>query len=80
MGAALWRGLHSLRKGLLMAYVRKTKDEYRILGNYGQGWEEVTAAPTYPEARGYLKDYRENDPQHGYKMTGPHRVKIEAAA
>ena len=44
--------------------VRKTRDLYVVQGNYGygQGWEDLTAAETRTEARGYLKDYRENEP------------------
>lgn len=61
-----------------MAYVRKTSDEYRILGNYGQGFEEVTAEETYTEARARLREYRENEPGYSFKLTGPHRVRLAA--
>lgn len=44
-------------------YVRKTRDEWQILSNYGYGWEEVTAASTRAEAKALLKDYRDNQPQ-----------------
>jgi len=45
-----------------MAYVRKTKDEYEIQGNYGygDGWECETTEETYKEAKEQLKAYREN--------------------
>lgn len=37
---------------------------YVIQGNYGHGhgWEDLTAAETWREARGYARDYRENEP------------------
>lgn len=58
-----------------MAYVRKTSDEFRILGDYGQGFEEVTAEATRAEAKARLKEYRENEP-YAFKMTGPHRIPL----
>jgi len=45
-----------------MTYVRKTTDEFQIHGDYGQGFEEVTAAATCKEAKQLIKDYRENEP------------------
>lgn len=51
-----------------MAYVRKTVDEYQIHGNYGMGFEEVTAEDSYREARGQLKCYRENEPGIAFKI------------
>ena len=45
-----------------------TRDEYQIHGNYGQGWEEVSAYDTRPEARADLKLYRENEPQYAHKL------------
>lgn len=35
-----------------------------LQGNYGygHGWEDLTAADTRAEIRGYRKDYRENEP------------------
>ena len=51
-----------------MAYVRKTIDEYEVLQHTPEGWECVTAAETYKEARQYLKDYRENQPEYDYKI------------
>ncbi len=35
---------------------------FSIQGNYGYGWEEVTAEDTWKEARARLKEYRENQP------------------
>ena len=40
--------------------------EYVVLGNYGQGWEEVTAESTHAEILKRLHEYRANDPQHAY--------------
>jgi len=48
-------------------YIRKTKDEYEIQGNYGDGWEMVTTEETLRGARAQVKCYRENEP-------GPHRI------
>jgi hypothetical protein len=49
---------------------RKTRDYWAIGANfgYGHGWEEVTAADRFSEARQLLKNYRENDPQHHYSI------------
>jgi len=43
-----------------MAYVRKTKDVYNIVTNYGYGWEVECSEETYKEAKQRLKEYREN--------------------
>lgn len=51
-----------------MAYIRKTKDEYIVQGNYGQGWEDITAEPTRKECKERLKEYRENEPQYNHRM------------
>jgi hypothetical protein len=59
-----------------MAYKRKTRDEYQIHGNYGQGYEEVCAEDTWKEARARLKEYRENEPMYSHKLVCK-RVKIE---
>ena len=45
-----------------MAYIRKTKDEYEIQGNYGYGWEVLTTEDNGKDARDTLKCYRENEP------------------
>ena len=45
-----------------MAYQRKTRDYWDIQGNYGFGWESVTVEDSWKEARGRLKEYRENEP------------------
>lgn len=43
-----------------MTYVRKTKDVYNIVTNYGYGWEVECSEETYKEAKQRLKEYREN--------------------
>lgn len=47
-------------KGVFM-YIRKTVDEWQILGNYGYGWDIVCCYSTYKEAKTDLKLYRENE-------------------
>ena len=41
-------------------YVRKTKDEYKILGNCGYGWHVECYCTTRAEAKATLNDYRAN--------------------
>lgn len=53
-----------------MAYTRKTRDIFEVQGNYGHGWECVTAEETYKEARARLKEYRENE-------CAPFRLKLK---
>lgn len=58
-------------------YKRKTQDEFILLGDYGQGFEELTAESTRLEIRQRLKEYRENDPySRGFKIVKK-RIKIE---
>lgn len=59
-----------------MAYQRKTRDEYIIQGNYGAGYEDVTAEDTRQEARERLKEYRQNEPQYAHRMI-KRRIRIE---
>ena len=63
-------------KAQLEARERKTEDEYQIHGNYGHGWEEVTAESTMKDARAQLKTYRENEPGVSFKIVYK-RVKKE---
>lgn len=63
-----------------MARQRKTRDEWRFWVNYGQGWEHETSEDTYRDARAQAKCYAENCPEYARKITGPHRVAIEATA
>jgi hypothetical protein len=58
-----------------MAYVRKTKDVYLIIGNYGYGWEEVTEEETRKAAVKQLRCYNENEPQYPHIIIS-RRVKI----
>lgn len=51
-----------------MPYTRKTRDEYAIQGDYGHGWEDVTAEDSWSEARARLREYNENEAY-------PHRIK-----
>lgn len=43
-----------------MAYVRKTVDEYRVMTNYGYGWECENTEDNYKDAKRSFKEYREN--------------------
>lgn len=45
----------------------KTELVHVVQGNYGHGWEDLTASTDYREARDNLRDYRQNEP-------GPHRL------
>lgn len=51
-----------------MSYKRKTQDEYQVWGNYGQGFEELTAESTRREANARIREYRENQPEGTYKI------------
>ncbi len=53
-----------------MSYVRKTKDEYVLMTNYGygDGWEEVLIEETFAEAKQRKREYVENMPQYPYKI------------
>lgn len=44
----------------MMAYVRKTYDEYQVVTNYGYGWEVECTEETMKEARQRKKEYMEN--------------------
>ena len=43
-----------------MAYVRRTRDEFDLRANYGQGYETITCEATRREARAQMRCYREN--------------------
>ncbi|MBE3036952.1 MAG: hypothetical protein IMZ70_07740 [Candidatus Atribacteria bacterium] len=55
-------------KGIETMYKRLTTDEYTVQGNYGQGWEDVTAEDNRKEARIRLQEYRENEPQYAHRL------------
>lgn len=61
-----------------MTYQRKTRDEYRLWIDYGQGWELEVTEDTGTAIRERCREYRENCPQYPRKRTGPHRVRLEA--
>jgi hypothetical protein len=56
------------KKRVIVMYIRKTKDEYEVQGNYGYGFECVTTESNMAEARKMLKDYITNDPSTSYKI------------
>jgi hypothetical protein len=59
-----------------MPYIRKTVDEFVILGNYGQGWEELCIETSFSDLKENMKLYRQNEP--GIRFTWKkRRVKIE---
>ena len=39
-----------------------------VQGNYGQGWEDVTAEDTRAEAIERLREYQENEPQYAHRV------------
>ncbi len=49
-------------------YTRKTVDIWEIQGNYGCGWECVTAEETRKEARERFREYTENEPGVPFRM------------
>ena len=64
-----------------MSYTRKTRDEYRLMCNYGygDGWEEVLTEESYAECKQRKREYQENMPQYPYKIV-KRRVPIEAVS
>lgn len=60
-----------------MAYQRKTKDWYQLLGDYGQGLEVILEEETYKEAKQRKKEYLENDSQVSNLQIKLKREKIE---
>jgi hypothetical protein len=63
------------------ARVRKTKDIWVVQGNYGygHGWEDVTAAETWKEAKQNIREYRENESGVPFRVIR-RRERIEAAS
>lgn len=45
-----------------MAYIRKTRDVWRLQGNYGYGWETECEESTRGDGLQRLREYRENGP------------------
>ena len=60
-----------------MAYIRKTKDRWDLMSNYGYGWECEVSYDTYKEAKEDLKAYRENC-ANGIFYLEKHREPINA--
>jgi hypothetical protein len=54
---------------------RTTEDEWTVQGNYGYGWEDLTAADTWKEIKQNLREYRENEPGTSFRAI-KRRVKI----
>ena len=63
-----------------MAYQRKTADYWEIQGNYGQGWECVTADPSRKIARANLSEHMENEPGVPFRMVKKRERIDEGAA
>ena len=49
-----------------MAYERKTKDVYILMGNYGYGWEEEVFYDDLKEAKQDLRTYRAECPHFDF--------------
>ena len=49
-------------RGDAMARVARFRTDYVVQGHYGHGWEDLTASHDRKEARGWLRDYDENEP------------------
>lgn len=47
---------------------QKTIKTWIVQGDYGSGWEDVTAEETYGDGRRALRDYRDNDPTHAHRL------------
>lgn len=62
-------------------YIRKTRDEYVLMCDYGygDGWEEVCTETTCAEAKQRKREYCENMPQYPYKIV-KRRVPIETVS
>lgn len=59
-----------------MTYERKTRDEYRLFVNYGQGWEHEISEDSLKDIRERAKEYNENCPEYPIRWS-THRVKKE---
>lgn len=60
-----------------MAYIRKTRDRWDIMTNWGYGWECEYSAYSRQEARDILRDYRENACGRFAVRMEKHRERIE---
>lgn len=50
----------------IMAYQRKTVDEYVLLGNWGYGFDEILVEDNAKDIRTRLREYVKNDPRATY--------------
>ena len=58
-------------------YIRKTRDRWDIMTNYGYGWECECSEYTCKEAKQTLKEYRENSCGRFNVRLEKHREKME---
>lgn len=49
-------------------YIRKTRDTWNLLGNYGYGFDLLTSEISRKEINNRLKEYRQNAPNGIYKI------------
>lgn len=65
----------------MSGYVRVTRDEYDVEGNYGygDGFEVVTCEAARGEARARLREYRENEPGVPFRIV-KRRVRLEGVS
>ena len=61
-------GFENLQKENLMSYTRKTEDIWNVEGDYGMGFEIVTAEDKLSRARERLREYRENEPGIAFRI------------
>jgi len=47
-----------------MTYIRKTRDEWQLWIDYGQGFEHELTEDSYREIRQRAREYRDNCPQY----------------
>lgn len=47
---------------------RKTRVIWDVQGDYGRGWETVTAEERFHEARERIREYRENEPGVAFRL------------
>lgn len=45
---------------MTMAYVRKTRDEWQLWANYGDGWDYVLSEEKYKNIMARAREYRAN--------------------
>ena len=65
-----------------MAYTRKTRDYWSIQQYTGTeyGWEEVSAAENFKDARQTVREYRENQPEYAVRIRlKRERIETQAA-